>query len=363
MRPIVDAHEDIAWNVLSFGRDYTRSVTETRGREAGSETSHHIGPALLGYPEWARGGVAVVFATLHVTPARRTTGTWETQTYADQDEAHRKLRAQVDVYSRMFDEHPDQFGSIRTRGDLRQILASWQADKPETPQVGMLLLMEGADAIRQPEELPEWYDLGVRMVGPAWASTRYCGGTREPGPLTPDGRRLLEQMADLGMTLDLSHMSDEGVLESLDRYPGVLMASHSNVRALLSGSPIPERHLSDLAIRRIAERDGVIGAVPYDRFLKGGWKPEDGREVVPLAKLIQHIDYVCQLVGDAAHSGIGSDFDGGFGLDMLPMGLDSVADLRLIGDALAAAGYSQADVDAILGGNWLRLLGQALPES
>lgn len=363
MRPIVDAHEDIAWNVLSFGRDYTRSVAETRGREAGSETSQHIGPALLGYPEWVRGGVAVVFATLHVTPARRTTETWETQIYADQEEAHRRLQAQVDVYTRMFDEHPSQFRSIRTRADLGQVLSSWQADKPEAPQVGMLLLMEGADAIRQPEELPEWYDLGVRMVGPAWSGTRYCGGTREPGPLTPDGRRLLEQMADLGMTLDLSHMSDEGVLESLDRYPGVLMASHSNVRALLSGSPIPERHLSDLAIRRIAEREGVIGAVPYDRFLKGGWKPEDGREVVPLANLIQHIDYVCQLVGDAAHSGIGSDFDGGFGLDMLPMGLDSVADLRLIGDALAASGYSQTDVDAILGGNWLRLLDQALPGS
>jgi membrane dipeptidase len=360
---IVDAHEDIAWNVLSFGRDYSRSAAETRAREMGTEASRHIGPSLLGYPDWVRGGVAVVFATLHVTPARQATGGWETQTYADADEAHRKLRAQVDVYSRMFDEHPDQFRLIRTRADLHQVLSTWRGDPPEAPSLGMVMSMEGADAIRRPEELPEWYDLGLRMVGPAWAGTRYSGGTREPGPLTPDGRRLLEHMAELGMTLDLSHMSDEASLEALDRYPGVLMASHSNVRALLSGSPIPERHLSDLAIRRIAERDGVIGAVPYNRFLKGGWKPEDGREVIPLARLIQQIDYVCQLVGDAAHSGIGSDFDGGFGLDMVPLGLDTVADLQLIGDALAASGYNQTNVDAILGGNWLRLLGRALPES
>lgn len=363
MKVVVDAHEDIAWNVLSFGRDYTRSVVDTRAHEVGTPVAGQIGPALLGYPEWARGRVAVVFATLHVAPLRRATHGWETQTYTDAEQAYRLLHRQLDVYLRMVDDHADKFRLIRSRRDLQAVMARWEEGPDQTRQIGMVILMEGADAIRRPEELPEWYEQGLRLVGPAWASTRYCGGTREPGPLTPDGRRLLDIMADLGMGLDLSHMTDEAIMEALDRFPGVLFASHSNARALLSGSPIPERHLSDLAIRRIAERSGVIGAVPYNRFLKGGWKPEDGREVVPLARLIQQIDYVCQLIGDASHSGIGSDFDGGFGLDMAPLGLDSVADLRLIGGALAEAGYRQSDVEAILGDNWLSLLTRLLPES
>jgi membrane dipeptidase len=78
---------------------------------------------------------------------------------------------------------------------------------------------------------------------------------------------------------------------------------------------------------------------------------------------VRHIDYVCQLLGDAGHVGLGSDFDGGFGLDQIPAGLDSIADLRFIGEALERSGYQPADVDAILSGNWLRILRQGLPES
>jgi len=115
-------------------------------------------------------------------------------------------------------------------------------------------------------------------------------------------------------------------------------------------------------IRRLVERDGVIGMVPYNRFLKGGWLPEDGRAAVTLEHVIRQIDHVCQLAGDAQHAGLGSDFDGGFGLDQIPAGLDSIADLRFIGESLAQSGYQPADVDAILSGNWLRMLRRGLPE-
>ena len=75
------------------------------------------------------------------------------------------------------------------------------------------------------------------------------------------------------------------------------------------------------------------------------------------------IDYICQMLGDAAHVGIGSDFDGGFGLDKVPQGLDSVADLGLIGESLDARGYNQEDIEGILGGNWLLFLQRALPDN
>ena len=98
-------------------------------------------------------------------------------------------------------------------------------------------------------------------------------------------------------------------------------------------------------------------------FLKDGWDIPDGRQAVTIEDVVIAIDHVCQVVGDARHVGLGSDFDGGFGLNKAPSGLDSIADLRLIGDALRARGYGQDDVDAILAQNWLNTLYTALPES
>ena len=105
-----------------------------------------------------------------------------------------------------------------------------------------------------------------------------------------------------------------------------------------------------------------MGIVIGNRFLKDGWMLEDGRERVTVGDIVAQIDYVCQLLGSADHVGIGSDFDGGYGRELIPDGLDSVADLRLIGSALMERGYGQQEADAILGGNWLRLLAEALPE-
>jgi membrane dipeptidase len=363
VRLIVDAHEDIAWNMLTFGRDPTRAVAETRAREAGTPIPQQQGETLLGYPDYVRGGVAIVFATLHSMPVRRKLFDWETLTYATQAEAHRLAQTQSDAYHRLVDDHPGLFQLVEDQVDLRQVLASWAGDPPPAPRLGLVLLIEGADCVQQPDELHDWYASGVRIVGPAWSGTRYCGGTREPGPLTPDGRRLLDVMADREMMLDLSHMAEQAYFEALDRFPGTLFATHSNVRALLDGSPIPDRHLSDAMIHRLVEHNGVIGVVPYNRFLKGGWKPEDGRDVVTVEHVVRHIDHICQLAGDAQHVGLGSDFDGGFGLEMVPAGLDSIADLRFIGGALERSGYQPADVDAILSGNWLRILSRGLPES
>ncbi|HET6846608.1 MAG TPA: membrane dipeptidase, partial [Anaerolineales bacterium] len=214
------------------------------------------------------------------------------------------------------------------------------------------------------DELPEWHERGVRVIGLAWAGTRYSGGTKEPGPLTPEGRSLLEGMAELGFLLDLSHMDESAALEALDRYEGAVIASHVNCLALLPNFPT-NRHLSDTALRRIIERGGVIGNMPVNSFLKPGWSHKKGsrREEVPLDVMAAHIDHVCQLAGDSLHSGIGSDFDGGFGLQSVPPEIDSVADLQKIGPLLERRGYSANDVDNILGQNWLRLLRANLPEN
>ncbi len=360
---IIDSHQDLAWNMLTYGRDYTRSVQETRRLEAGTTTPERNGDSIVGWPEYQRGQVAAVFATLYATPARKKE-MGDTVVYADYATAHRLYRNQIDLYRKLVDINPDKFRLISSTKELDSVIEHWS--KPvvdgEGHPVGLIYLMEGAEGIRSPHELSEWYDLGLRIIGLAWAGTRYCGGTSEPGPLTEEGRKLISAMVDYNFLLDLSHMDEAAAMESLDRYEGPVMATHANCAALMQGSET-NRHLPDHVIRGLIEREGVIGLIPLNTFLKVGWLRKNGsrREEVSLDVLIAHIDHICQLAGNANHAGIGSDFDGGFGWQSIPHELDSIADLQMIASKLIERGYSESDAANILGGNWLRFLRKHLP--
>jgi membrane dipeptidase len=359
---IVDAHEDIAYNILNFGRDYNRSAAETRRleSESGSATPEHNGETLLGWPDYQRGHVAVVFSTLFASPIRRRIGEWDTQAYADFNQAHDLYRAQLDAYHKLADEAPDHFRLIAARADLETVLAQWADSGVENHPVGLVALMEGAEGVHTPSELDEWWEWGVRVIGPAWAGTRFCGGTRDPGPLTDDGRLLLKAMADIGFTLDLSHMDELSVRQSLDFYTGPIIVSHANAAALVPGYE-GNRLLQDGVIQALLERDGIIGVVPFCRFLDFEWNYGDPRERITLETLAAHVDRICQMAGDARHVGLGTDFDGGFGLSAVPAGVDTIADLQKLGPVLAAKGYNDGQVAAVLGGNWLRHLQTFLP--
>jgi membrane dipeptidase len=360
---IIDSHQDLAWNMLTYGRDYTRSVKETRRLEAGTPTPERNGDCIVGWPEYQRGQVAVIFATLYATPARKKMQ-GDVIVYADYKTAHRLYREQSQVYRKLADSHSDKFRLISSRRELDSVIEHWSLPAPDNEghPVGLIHLMEGADGIGSPHELGEWWDMGLRMIGLAWAGTRYCGGTGDPGPLTEEGRQLISAMADFNFMLDLSHMDEAAALESLERYEGPVMATHSNCAALMQGSET-NRHLPDRVIRGLIERDGVIGVIPLNTFLKVGWLRTRGsrREEVPLDVLIAHIDHICQLSGNSHHAAIGSDFDGGFGLQSIPPELDSIADLPLIVSRLIARGYSESDAANVLGGNWLRFLRKHLP--
>lgn len=358
---IIDAHQDLAWNMLTFSRDYTRSVEDTRRLEAGGQTPFKNGDSLLGWPEYQLGQVAFIFATLFAAPIRHQLGEWDTLAYANSDQAFSSYKAQLDAYHQLVEEHPEKFQLVQTLQDFESVLENWNQVKDGKHPVGLVILMEGAEGVREPAELEEWWGQGVRIIGPAWAGTRFCGGTREPGPLTSEGFALLEGMSDLGFTLDLTHMDDQAVLQALDVYAGSLVATHSNPYALLKNAEI-NRFLSDRVLQGLIERDGIVGIAPFNNFLRWDWTSSEGRETISLELMVDHIDYICQMAGDARHVGIGSDFDGGFGLQSVPFEVDSIADLQKLVPLLEKRGYTESDISAIMAENWLSLLRETLPD-
>ncbi|MGF1506646.1 MAG: dipeptidase [Anaerolineae bacterium] len=211
--------------------------------------------------------------------------------------------------------------------------------------------------MREPEDLERWAELGLRSVGPSWAATRYAGGTYGGSHgLTAEGHALLEIMAGYNLILDLSHLSHQAFYEALDTFEGRIIASHTNPHRFLPG----ERGFSDEMIAMVAERNGVIGTVFYNRFLKPGWRRGEAR--VPVDLVVDVIDHICQVTGSAAHVGLGTDFDGDFGVEHAPAEIDTVADVHRLAGPLRERGFSADDIAAVMGGNWLRVLREALPE-
>ncbi|GAP15411.1 Zn-dependent dipeptidase, microsomal dipeptidase homolog [Longilinea arvoryzae] len=363
---IIDAHEDLAYNALSFNRDYRKSAAETRALEAGTTIPGLTGDSVLGWPDYQRGQVAVIFGTLFIAPRSHAGGPWENQVFDNPANAHPLYQRQVAYYRRLTDEHPDEFRLIVSQADLKAVLEPWQSQPANPPAVthpvGLVMLMEGGEGIKDPRELEEWWQNGLRFFGPVWSGTRWCGGTHEGRGFTSEGYELLEVMAEMGYSLDISHMNEQSALQALDRYEGQIIASHANARALIHNAR-DERQLSDLAIRRLIERDGVMGVLPFNRFLDPEWKNSDPRERVTLDHLIAHIDHVCELAGDARHVAIGSDFDGGFGLPAVPFEIDTIADLQKLETRLLERGYHQDEVQLIFNGNWQRMLERGLPAS
>ncbi len=349
LRLIIDAHLDIASNAVMKGRDFLLSVDEKRIREASHEGEW--GTVTLGLPELLRANVRVVFATIWVCPCS-SPELQPTPCYNTPEEAYNQARQQLSYYLHL--ARDPRVMLIRTRSDLDQVIDG------DERRLGIVLLMEGAGPLLKPKNVKEWFDAGVRIIAPAWRGTRYAGGTGEPGSLTPAGRELMTEMEQTGLILDFSHLAEASFYEALELFEGPVIASHSNCRALVPG----DRHLSDDMIRTLVKRDGITGMVLYNAFLRAGWK-EAGKikAQVTLADLIKQIQHVCRIAGDTSHIGIGSDLDGGFGAESIPIEFDTAADLIKIEGALAKAGFSEKDIDNALYLNWLKMLRKSLPDN
>lgn len=347
---IIDGHQDIATSFMALGRDFRQPVALTRAREGASPP---WGTCTLGLPDALGAGVRLVFGTLFVAPTEKQRPA-SYETYENAEQAHRLAQRQLDYYRELAAD--SAVSLVTSKAELEAIAATWNS---EAPRLGIVVLMENGDPIRTPAEASDWYAQGVRIVGPAWRGTRYCGGTGQPGPLTADGRRLMSELSRVGMILDTSHLAEQSFWEALDLFDGPVIASHSNCRAL--NHVRADRHLSDGMITALIGRDAVIGVVLYNAFLSPTWRRGSAKEALGLDAALRHIDHVCTLAGDTAHVAIGSDLDGGFGSEEIPREIDTVADLPRLAEALATAGYDDEAIAAMMGTNWLQLLQRALP--
>lgn len=358
---IIDAHQDLAYNMLTHGRDYRRAAAETRALEENSPVPGRTGECLLGWPDFQQAQVAIVFGTLYLSPAD-SAEPWDTQQYRSTAEAQKHHLEQYHAYRQLCDRNPDKFRMVCQRKEIDEILHTWEttpADFPNhTNPVGIALLMEGAEGLPALEELEEWHERGLRMVGPVWGGGRYCGagfGDKYPHEFTREGYQLLDIMANLGMALDVSHMNHHSLLQAIDAFSGeVVVATHIACESIHGASR--ERLITDEGIAHLIERDGVIGIVPSNRFLRANWQRGDTRDKVTLEDLAAHIDHICQIAGSTRHAAFGTDFDGGFGRLTVPDGLDSIADLQKMQSVLANKGYNESDINNIFGRNWQRIL-------
>jgi membrane dipeptidase len=309
------------------------------------------GRGTVAFPEMRRGGIGLCVATQiarYVAPDNPRPG-WHSP-----DQAWAMTQGQLAWYRAM--EARGELVQISGREGLDAHLARWQEPGATGLPIGYVLSLEGADSLVTVAHLERAHRDGLRAVGPAhYGPGVYAQGTAASGGLTAAGRELLREMDRLGIILDATHLCDDSFREALDRFHGPVWASHSNCRSLVPN----DRQFSDDQIRELIRRGAVIGAALDAWMLVPGWvrgKTTPEAAGVTLATVVDHIDRICQIAGNARHCGIGSDLDGAFGREQCPSDVRTIADLSALPILLAQRGYSEEDVRSIAYGNFVRFL-------
>ena len=274
-------------------------------------------------------------------------------------------------------------GGAEEHGKARLGPAGASSPPPLLSSAPLLALigLEGADPLEgRAEHLRHFYDLGVRLVIPAWDDNAFSGSSAGPGDgLTTEGFKLIELCQELGVMVDVSHASDAAFEQIRQLVRGPFVASHSNCRAL---SPAP-RNLTDGQIRALADRGGVMGINLAPDFLSpnylAAWNavmaPAHGADAATRQKLreaagpqlraipLPGLDWIARhvrhaiAIGGETCIGLGGDLDG---ISFMPAGIGGVESYPLIPEALAAAGLTESQIEKVCWRNMARVFGEVL---
>jgi len=300
-------------------------------------------------------------------------------------QAVKRADDQIAAVRKLVEQHPETWGLATSAGDIRQLAREGK--------IAALMGLEGGYAIDEKlENVERYYKLGVRYMSPAWSvSTSWAGSSGDElgakRGLNEFGKNVIKEMNRLGMMVDVSHVSDKTFWDIVNTSTKPVIATHSASRAIAN---VP-RNLTDEMIVALAKTGGVVNVIFYPEHLEPGWSEkkkmvdseiaslvqqasvaEPGDAVlkklardrvrqleyakrlppVTVSRIVDHIDHIVKLCG-IDHVGIGSDFDG---VQATTSDLSNVSELPNLTRELLRRGYSESDVDKILGGNMLRVM-------
>jgi membrane dipeptidase len=301
------------------------------------------------------------------------------------ERAIKRADVQIQAVRDLAARHPETWELATTAADVRRIAGSGK--------IAALMGMEGGYAIDEKiGNVERYYRMGVRYLSPAWSvSTSWAGSSGDEAGKTRGlndfGKQVIREMNRLGIMVDVSHLSDRAFWDIVNTSTRPVIATHSGCRAI---TDVP-RNLTDEMIVALAKTGGVVNVIFYPEHIEPGYSArkkkvdaeiaaqvqrastEEKGDVahkklardrvrreeflkrlppVSVARIVDHIDHIVKLAG-IDHVGIGSDFDG---VQVVPADLKSVAELPNLTKELLRRGYSESDIDKILGGNMLRVM-------
>lgn len=347
---VFDAHLDLSMNALEWNRDLTWSVEDIRKSEKGmtDKPDRERNTVSLDAMRHGKIGLCVATQIARYVKKNSTLPGWNSPY-----QAWAQTQGQLAWYQAM--ETAGQMVQITNANQLELHLELWKNPQPDSP-IGYILSLEGADSIVSLDYLEKSYESGLRALGPAhYGPGTYAHGTDSVGGIGLKGRELLKKMDELNIILDATHLCDVSFWEAMDVFEGHIWASHNNCRALVDHN----RQFSDKQIKELIDRGAVIGMALDAWMMVPNWQrgistPESMN--VTLKQMIDNIDHICQIAGNANHVGIGTDLDGAFGKEQCPSDLDTIADLQKVPDMLRPRGYSETDIQGIMHQNFIDFL-------
>jgi membrane dipeptidase len=345
---IFDAHLDLSMNAMEWNRDLKCSLKELNKREQNLADKPDRGNATVTFPEMRKGNIGLCVGTLiarYVKPDSIIPG------WFSQEQAWAQVQGQLAWYKAM--ENDGQLKSIKNPKELIEHILHWK--KGNAP-IGYVLSLEGADSIIDVNHLEKLHEQGLRAVGLShYGPGVHAFGTDSEGDLPQKGKDLLKKIDELGIILDVTHLSDKCFYQALEIFKGPVWASHHLCRSLTPHN----RQLSDEMIRVLLERDAVIGMALDAWMIVPSW--ERGVSTpksmgVNIDSVINHVQHIAQLAGTTKNIMIGSDLDGAFGTEQTPIEIKSIANLQDFIPAISHRGFTETDIEGIMWKNGVNFL-------
>jgi membrane dipeptidase len=351
---VVDGHNDLPWEIRTQGSsDFSRLDISQPQPELHTDI-----------PRLREGGVGAQFWSV-----------WVPVDLGYKGQALATTLEQIELVKLMLSRYPETFELALSTGDIERIHSDGK--------IASLIGVEGGHCIEESlGTLRNLYELGARYMTLthtdtlSWADS----GTdaAKSGGLSPFGEEVVRTMNDLGMMVDLSHVSPETMHDALDVTTAPVIFSHSSARAVADHP----RNVPDDVLARLKEKDGVVMVNFFSGFIvpeatnitKEGmalerklraeiddadrrrqrmrrWYRERPYPRGTIHDLLDHIDHIAKVAG-VEHVGLGSDFDG---ISVVPKQLEDVSYFPYITQGLLDRGYSEAQIQGILGGNLMRV--------